>query len=51
MKPSSSKQTVSFMGHDDSGSAVPFRLRVKTEAFAIELKDALDREVEWAKSK
>jgi len=51
MKPTSNKQTVSFMGHDDQGSAVPFRLRVKTESAAQELKDMLDREIEFVKGK
>jgi nucleoporin NUP2 len=51
MKPSTSKQTVSFMGHDDQGVAIPFRLRVKTESAAQELKDVLDREIEFVKGK
>jgi nucleoporin NUP2 len=51
MKPSVSKQIVSFMGHDEQGTPVPFRLRVKTEAAANELKDALDLEVEYVRSK
>lgn len=45
MKPSVTKQVVSLMGHDDRGSGVPYRLRVKTEQAAQELKDVLDREV------
>lgn len=45
MKPSVTKQVVSLMGHDDKGSGVPFRLRVKTEQAAQELKDVLDREI------
>jgi hypothetical protein len=32
------------MGHDDKGNGVPFRLRVKTEQAAQQLKDALDKE-------
>jgi hypothetical protein len=44
MKPSVAKQIVSLMGHDDKGNGVPFRLRVKTEQAAQELKDALDKE-------
>jgi len=51
MKPSSNKQTVSFMGHDDHGSAIPFRLRVKTESAAQELKNVLDREIDFVKGK
>jgi hypothetical protein len=44
MKPSVSKQAVSLMGHGDKGNGVPFRLRVKTEQAAQELKDVLDKE-------
>jgi len=42
MKPSVTKQVVSLMGHDDRGNGVPYRLRVKTEQTAHELKDVLD---------
>jgi len=44
MKPSITKQVVSLMGHDDKGNGVPYRLRVKTEQAAQELKDVLDKE-------
>ena len=44
MKPSVKKQVVSLMGHDDKGNGVLYRLRVKTEQAAQELKDVLDRE-------
>lgn len=50
MKPSVDKNTVSFIGHD-GGVAVPFRLRVKTADQAEELKSALEREIEFVKSK
>lgn len=43
MKPSVTKQVVSLMGHDDKGNGVPYRLRVKTEQAAQELKDVLDK--------
>ncbi|KAF9646565.1 hypothetical protein BDM02DRAFT_3118388 [Thelephora ganbajun] len=45
MKPSVTKQVVSLMGHDDKGNGVPYRLRVKTEQAAQELKDVLDKEM------
>ena len=45
MKPSITKQLVSLMGHDNKGAGVPYRLRVKTEQAAKELKDALDKEM------
>ncbi|TCD67857.1 hypothetical protein EIP91_011854 [Steccherinum ochraceum] len=57
MTPSVAKNTVSFVGHDNTeqaavpGSATPFKLRVKTEGEAHELKDALDRAIEFVKSK
>lgn len=44
MRPSVSKQVVSLMGHDDKGNGVPYRLRVKTEQAAQELKDILEKE-------
>lgn len=45
MKPSATKQVVSLIGHNDKGDGIPFRLRVKTEQAAQELKDVLDKEV------
>lgn len=42
MNPTVAKQVVSFMGHDDKGKGLPFRLRVKTEPAAQELKDVLE---------
>ena len=45
MKPSVTKQIVSLMGHDDKGRGVPYRLRVKTEQAALELKEVLDKEM------
>jgi nucleoporin NUP2 len=50
MNPSVSQNVVSFMGHD-AGTSVPFKLRVKTKEQAAELKSALDREIEFVKSK
>ena len=50
MDPSVAKNVVSFMGHDD-GTSVPYKIRVKTEAMAGELKAALDREIEFVKAK
>jgi hypothetical protein len=46
MKSSVVKQVVSLMGHDDKGNGVPFRLRVKTEQAAQELKEVLDKETQ-----
>jgi len=45
MKLSVTKQAVCFVGHDDKGNGVPFRLRVKTEQAARQLKDVLDKEI------
>ena len=50
MKPSLAKKTVTFVGHDN-GVAQTFSVRVGTEAAAAELKGALDREIEFVKSK
>lgn len=57
MNPVISKNVVSFVGHDHSdvavtrGSATPFKLRVKTELLANDLKDALDKAIEALPSK
>ncbi|KAI0793179.1 hypothetical protein C8Q75DRAFT_548001 [Abortiporus biennis] len=59
MKPDISKNVVSFIGHDYSehvteenrGAATTYKLRVKTEAQAQDLKNALDREIEFVQSK
>lgn len=50
MSPSQSKNTVSFVGHEN-GEKATYRLRLKTEADAKELKEALDREVALVKGK
>ncbi|KAF7793882.1 hypothetical protein EIP86_005004 [Pleurotus ostreatoroseus] len=50
MAPSVSKNTISFVGHEE-GEAVSYRLRVKTNDLAEELKKALDREIEFVKGK
>ena len=50
MNPTVAKNVVSFMGHDE-GSSVPFKLRVKTAEQADDLKQALDREIEFVKAK
>ena len=43
-------KTVSFMGHEE-GTSVPYRIRLKTGEQAADLKAALDREIEFVKSK
>ena len=43
-------KTVSFMGHEE-GVSTPYRIRMKTNEQAKELKAALDREIEFVKSK
>ncbi|EKM54227.1 uncharacterized protein PHACADRAFT_196658 [Phanerochaete carnosa HHB-10118-sp] len=50
MNPTVAKNVVSFIGHDDEKS-VPFKLRVKTNEQADDLKKALDREIEFVKAK
>lgn len=50
MNPTVAKNVVSFMGHDE-GNSVPFKLRVKTNEQADDLKKALDREIEFVKAK
>lgn len=50
MNPTVAKNVVSFMGHDE-GKSVAFKLRVKTTDQAEDLKNALEREIEFFKSK
>ena len=50
MNPSVQDKVVSFMGHND-GVSTPYRIRCKTADQAKELKDALDREIEFVKGK
>jgi nucleoporin NUP2 len=44
LSPTSTSHFVSFVGHED-GSSTAFKLRLKTEADAGELKAAMDREI------
>jgi nucleoporin NUP2 len=44
LAPNLQSKQVSFVGHDD-GVSQPYRLRLKTEEQATELKAALDREI------
>lgn len=50
MAPSIQKNIVSFMGHEN-GTNLPYKIRVKTEEQAVELKKTLDDEVEAVKAK
>ncbi|KAI0339767.1 hypothetical protein BDW22DRAFT_1379748 [Trametopsis cervina] len=50
LNPSAAKNIVSLMGHED-GASVPYKLRVKTNDLAEEVKKTLDREVEKVKAK
>lgn len=49
-KPTQSKNTVTFVGHDN-GQKATFKLRLKDEVQAIELKTAMDREIALVKKK
>lgn len=50
LKPSLAKKTVTFVGHDN-GVAQTYSVRVGSEVSASELKEAMDREIEFVKSK
>ncbi|KAI0930184.1 hypothetical protein AcW1_008939 [Taiwanofungus camphoratus] len=50
MNASVSKNTVSFIGHEE-GVSTPYRIRTKTEEQANALKHALDREIEFVQAK
>ncbi|KIJ67779.1 hypothetical protein HYDPIDRAFT_107273 [Hydnomerulius pinastri MD-312] len=44
LKPNLAKTSVAFLGHDN-GTLTSYRIRVKTEEQAVELKEAMDREI------
>ncbi|KAK1236320.1 hypothetical protein PQX77_000436 [Marasmius sp. AFHP31] len=50
LAPSQTQKTLSFVGHE-GGNAQAYMIRVKTEEQARELKEALDREIAFVKSK
>ena len=50
MNASVADKVVSFMGHED-GRSTPYRVRTKTSEQAKELKEALDREIEFVRAK
>ena len=43
------KNTVAFVGHNETGESVTFRVRVGKVEGAEELKNALDREIEFVR--
>ena len=49
LKPTVSKKILSFVGHED-GESTLFKLRLKTDEQAVELMDAMIREVEALES-
>ncbi|KAG2015691.1 ran/spi1 binding protein [Coprinopsis cinerea AmutBmut pab1-1] len=51
LKPSQAKKAVTFVGHDTNGVAQTYTVRVATEEQAVELKAALEREIEFVKAK
>ncbi|KAF4567614.1 hypothetical protein EYR40_006615 [Pleurotus pulmonarius] len=50
LKPSLTKRTIMFVGHDQ-GASVTYNVRLQTEEQAKELKDVLDREIAFVKAK
>lgn len=50
MNAKAEKNVVSFIGHEN-GSQATYRIRTKTEEQANDLKSALDREIEFVRSK
>jgi len=42
-------KTVGFIGHDEHGTSVTYKLRTQTEQHAAELKGAMDREIAFVK--
>ncbi|KAI0315467.1 hypothetical protein OF83DRAFT_1173796 [Amylostereum chailletii] len=51
LKPSHQKNTVSFIGHSEAGDSVPYRLRVGKAEAAEDLKNAMDREIEFVRGR
>ena len=49
LNPSLGPKTVTFVGHDENGISVTYRLRTPTEQHATELKDAMNREIAFVK--
>jgi len=49
LKPSLTDKTISFIGHDEHGTATSYRIRVKTADQARDLKSAFDREIAFVK--
>jgi len=49
LNPSLGPKTVTFVGHDENGISVTYRLRTPTEQHAMELKDAMSREIAFVK--
>ncbi|KAF9501936.1 hypothetical protein BDN71DRAFT_1500936 [Pleurotus eryngii] len=50
LKPSLTKRTIMFVGHDQ-GASVTYNVRLQTEEQAKELKEVLDREIAFVKAK
>jgi len=51
LKPSLSKKTITFIGHDSEGDPQTYSVRLKTEEQAGELKNVLEREIAFVKAK
>jgi len=49
LNPTQTNKFVSFIGHED-GSTIMFKLRLKSEGDALELKKAMDREISSVKA-
>ncbi|KAJ6625884.1 hypothetical protein B0H10DRAFT_2001201 [Mycena sp. CBHHK59/15] len=45
LKVSQSKKAITFVGHDDAGESQTYSLRLRTEEMAVELKNALEKEI------
>jgi len=49
LNPSLGSKFVTFVGHDENGVSITYRLRTPTDQHAIELKDAMNREIAFVK--
>jgi len=50
MNPTISTKVVSFIGHGEDGSSIPFKLRLGTEDSANALNTAMERETALVRS-
>ncbi|KAF8070678.1 hypothetical protein FPV67DRAFT_1448373 [Lyophyllum atratum] len=51
LKPTQTKKTLAFIGHDEAGASQTYSVRLQSEEQAILLKEVFDREIAFVKAK